>query len=229
MSKARGVYAIVNEATGKAYIGSAVDVRRRWQAHRRHLRRGSHPNRYLQASWDRHGEPSFRFELVELVSAAASLVEREQAWLDALRPFDRDNGYNLSPTAYSILGYRFTPEQRENVATSCRGKPKSAEHRARLWANREVDESHREQMRLLGESGRGVPKSAEHRRKIGAAHAGSKNTQAKLTEEAVTEIRRRLAEGETGRSLARTFGVHESIVSEIKTGRRWRHVPTPTP
>lgn len=53
---------------------------------------------------------------------------------------------------------------------------------------------------------------------------GSAHSMAKLTEEKVAEIRRRLACGETGRSLAREYGVGESRISAVKLGRRWRHV-----
>lgn len=220
----RGVYAIVNSVTGKAYIGSAVNTRRRWAAHRRELRSGSHNNGYLLASWRKHGEDAFTFHVIEEVPDSLSLVEREQAWLDEMRTFDPGRGYNLSPTAYSILGYKFTPEQCETLRRAMLGKPKSAEHRARIWATREVTDALREQMAENGRAGAGVPKSAEHRRRIGTAQRGSANHCAKLTEAQVVDILTRLANGERGRHLAAEFGVAESIVSEIKHGLRWRHV-----
>lgn len=224
VEQARGVYTITNEANGKVYVGSAVNVRRRWAAHRRELRRGVHPNRYLQASWRKHGEGAFSFAVVEFVGDPALLAEREQAWMDSLRSSERSRGFNLSPTAYSILGYRFNDDQRRNVSDAASGKPKTAEHRARLWANRCVTDEFRQAMAAAGRTGAGRPKSPKHRRAIGAAQQGSANHAAKLTEEAVRQIRARLSAGETGRSLAAEFGVHESIVSEIKSGRRWRHV-----
>ena len=36
------------------------------------------------------------------------------------------------------------------------------------------------------------------------------------------EIRARLVNGETGRALARAFGVTPTTISYIKTGRTWR-------
>ena len=44
---------------------------------------------------------------------------------------------------------------------------------------------------------------------------------AKLTEDQVRAIKRRLAAGETQTNLARDFGVHLSTVHLIKTGRNW--------
>lgn len=48
---------------------------------------------------------------------------------------------------------------------------------------------------------------------------------AKLTEQAVTEIRRRCADGETQRSLAAEYGVSFQAVSLAVKGSTWKHVP----
>lgn len=53
---------------------------------------------------------------------------------------------------------------------------------------------------------------------------GSKNGTAKLTEEQVREIRKRLAAGERGSDLAREYGVVKSIISAIKLRKLWKHV-----
>jgi hypothetical protein len=45
---------------------------------------------------------------------------------------------------------------------------------------------------------------------------------AKLTPEAVREIRALLASGATGAELARRFGVSRHTIVEVKTGRSWR-------
>lgn len=223
-----GVYAITHLDSTRVYIGSSVNVPRRWSSHRRDLRRGTHPNRYLQAAWTKYGEQAFAFAVVEECPPGL-LVQREQAWLDELRPFEQSRGFNLSPSAYSLLGFRFSASQRERVSMALRGKPKTAEHRANLWANRSPNA---ETFAAMGRRNRGGTKSTEHRARIGAAQQGKRNHGAKLSDESVVEIRRRLAAGEPGRHIARSFGVHESIVSEIKSGRRWTHVesdPTTNP
>jgi group I intron endonuclease len=219
--KVAGVYTITHDS-GKVYVGSSVDIRRRWQHHRRHLRRGSHSNSHLQAAWTKHGEDSFTFAVVEIAERGA-LIAREQAWLDDLRPFG-DRGFNLSPSAYTLRGFKFSDDQRANVSRALKGKPKSAEHRANMWGSREVTPEFRERMAANGRAGRGKPKAADHRSKIGAAQTGSANHAAKLTEAAVREIRARLAAGESGRHLASEYGVAESVVSLIKSGRAWKHV-----
>lgn len=63
-----------------------------------------------------------------------------------------------------------------------------------------------------------------HRRKSSQEHSGEGHPLAKLTAEQVKEIRAVLAEGvETGRSLAKRFGVHPMQISRIKNGQRWKN------
>lgn len=50
---------------------------------------------------------------------------------------------------------------------------------------------------------------------------GERRREAKLSDEAVREIR---ASGERQRVLANKYGVHQSIISEVKNRKRWAHV-----
>jgi hypothetical protein len=50
---------------------------------------------------------------------------------------------------------------------------------------------------------------------------GEANHAAKLTEQQVTEIRRRRATGERLKSIAKDFGVSDRAVSKIALGQRW--------
>lgn len=58
----------------------------------------------------------------------------------------------------------------------------------------------------------------------GRSLKGSKHGQAKLTEDDVREIRKRLDAGESTYSLAKVYGVSQSLISGIKQGKRWTHV-----
>ena len=54
---------------------------------------------------------------------------------------------------------------------------------------------------------------------------GSRAGSAKLSETQGEEIKRRLHNGEMGRSLAQEFGVNDSQISRIKNSLSWTHVP----
>lgn len=62
-----------------------------------------------------------------------------------------------------------------------------------------------------------------HRQHDDASH-GEGHCNAKLTEQAVREIRQRSSEGESQRSLARTFGVSQPAIHQLITGRTWKHI-----
>lgn len=53
---------------------------------------------------------------------------------------------------------------------------------------------------------------------------GVKNANARLTEEQVIEIFGRLAKGDKQGDIAADYNVHETLISMMKTGRRWRHL-----
>jgi len=58
-----------------------------------------------------------------------------------------------------------------------------------------------------------------------ASQLGSRNAQAKVTEEDVREIRKALAEGSTTiKAVAKKYNIARTTVSQIKTGINWGHV-----
>jgi len=130
-----GIYAILNTANGKRYVGSAVSLRTRLRNHLWHLRQGSHRNRKLLNAWRKHGEESFQAEILETVFDAEMLILREQYWIDAHNA--HAGGYNLNPTAGSNLGRKSTPCERSAKANATR----------KAWAEPGVKERHRECVR----------------------------------------------------------------------------------
>lgn len=88
-----GVYKITNDKDGKFYIGSSKDIEQRWYEHKYELKNHKHGNKYLQNAWDKYGEDSFSFEVVEECDQKIQF-EREQHYLNILNPFE-ESGYNL--------------------------------------------------------------------------------------------------------------------------------------
>lgn len=72
----QGIYAIVNNTTGRVYIGRAgVSFRRRWYAHRYYLNRGQHHNLPLQEDWNELGSDAFQFSIVQPFAERLSAVD----------------------------------------------------------------------------------------------------------------------------------------------------------
>lgn len=112
-----GIYEIVNLVNGKRYVGSAIRFNSRWIYHRRDLRARKHHSPYLQASWNKYGEDSFAFRVLEGVVDKSLLISREQHYIDTLRP-----EYNIRPVAGSALGHRWTAEQRQRISAKRKGR-----------------------------------------------------------------------------------------------------------
>jgi group I intron endonuclease len=96
-----GIYKITNKITGKCYVGSAVNINKRWSAHKKMLERNTHHSKILQNSVNKHGYNNFIFEVIELCDREI-LIEREQHWIDVLDSYV--NGYNQRPIADNNLG-----------------------------------------------------------------------------------------------------------------------------
>jgi group I intron endonuclease len=131
-----GIYLIKNTVTNKYYIGSAINFDRRFENHINDLLGNRHRNRYLQSSYNKHGRQAFTFHILETVEDKTKLIEREQHWLNISKCYDHSVGYNLSPTAGSILGFKFSPESLIRLSNSLKGKKQSTEHIKNRFANR---------------------------------------------------------------------------------------------
>lgn len=91
-----GIYAIENRRTGKAYVGSTTEIRRRLLVHLNHLRKEDHTTRRLQYAWKASGEAAFEFKILEKVPEA-ELSVAEQKWMNKYN--DAGLLYNAVKTA----------------------------------------------------------------------------------------------------------------------------------
>ena len=121
-----GIYKITNEKTGKFYIGSAKDIEWRWFEHKRDLRLKSHCNPKLQHSWDFYGGDKFTFTILEEVEPEKDkLLIREQYYLDTFKPYMREIGYNICPTAFGGDNITHNPNKEaflEKMSEICSGE-----------------------------------------------------------------------------------------------------------
>lgn len=128
---ASGIYRITCTITGKFYIGSSTNLQERLYNHLNQLHRNDHRNDHLQRAWNKYGEESFIFEVIELV-LPAFLLEREQYWLDTLKPFG-ERGFNLAKSAQSpYLGMKHSAESIKKISATHMGHSVSQETRNRL-------------------------------------------------------------------------------------------------
>ena len=71
-----GIYKIKNIKNDKVYIGSAINIYRRFVTHKHLLRNNKHFNTHLQSSWNKYNSDNFIFEIVE--ECEKSLLENRE-------------------------------------------------------------------------------------------------------------------------------------------------------
>lgn len=114
--KKSGVYKIINNINGKFYVGSAVNLKGRWNTHKSSLINNKHYNKFLQRSFNKHGYSAFSFIILEYCSFD-KLIEREQYYIDNLNPI-----YNISKNAGNCLGVKHSGESNYKRGSWNRGK-----------------------------------------------------------------------------------------------------------
>jgi group I intron endonuclease len=108
-----GIYKIVNVKNNKFYIGSCASkefLYKRLFHHINDLKNGKHINKYLQNSFNKYGEDSFFFEIIEPCEAE-KCIEREQYWIDLLKP-----NYNSCLIAGNTKGVKVSLETKNKIS-----------------------------------------------------------------------------------------------------------------
>ena len=98
----KGIYKITCLVTGKFYIGSSVDLKRRKFWHFCQLRHNKHKNVHLQKAFNKYGADNFVFSVVEFLPTAINkydIISIEQRYIDNLKACDHKIGYNICRVA----------------------------------------------------------------------------------------------------------------------------------
>lgn len=175
--KTAGVYKIVNIITNKIYIGSSIDIRKRWARHKYFLKRNEHHSRYLQNAWNKYGEDAFALEILEECETdRKQLISREQYYIDEFKP-----AYNHLPNAGSRLGSKASDEVKKKISESLKGKKLGYKRKSRdvteetklkiseALTGRQLSEEHKEHLRQVK---LGKPLTEEHKHAIATSLGG---------------------------------------------------------
>lgn len=172
-----GIYQILNKVNGKVYVGSSATIEVRWKIHKGELGRGVHGNTHLQNAYSKYGPEAFEYFVIEYCCPIKEiLLEKEQFWMDALKVIEK--GYNINPTAGSMLGRVHSKETKKKIFDAIKGenhwlygKPKEAHPNY----GKKFSEEHKEKLRQshLGQpswnKGKHGYMSKEHRKSISEA------------------------------------------------------------
>jgi group I intron endonuclease len=98
LSKQSGIYKITNNSNRKCYIGKAININNRWQKHISGFNHGKGVNSHFQSAWDKYGEESFSFEILETCETSDNINEilsnKEIYYIQLYKSNQREFGYN---------------------------------------------------------------------------------------------------------------------------------------
>ena len=200
-----GIYTIRNFITGKVYVGSAVNIEKRFGEHIRALKRGDHCNIHLQRAWNKYCNEAFDFE-VYLVCDSKDLIRNEQLVIDAMiTRVGRRSMYNICPTAGSSLGTRHSKLSRIKIGLASKGRWSGKKHTEETKKKISLGNTGKrlgkraslETRKKMSDSKKGIKFTEEHRKKIGDAN---KRRVPRLGWHHSEESKRKMSE-----SLKRTF------------------------
>lgn len=142
-NKTVGIYCIKNLVNGKTYVGQSVCIEDRKSKHLSSLRNNNNDNRNLQDDWNKYGESSFKFDLLETCSRE-ELDEKESFYISKLK--SDVIGYNL--TDGGRRGFKHNPEllKLESISQKKRYEDNPELHvqcrinALKQWSNPEIKE-----------------------------------------------------------------------------------------
>lgn len=236
-----GIYAIKNNANNKLYIGQSIDIEERRKAHFEALRSGRHYNRYLQNSFNKHGEHNFSFEILE---ETQNLDEREKYWISYYDTCSKVKGYNLLTggknfemtddvrirISDSVKNFYFkNPEARENVSKNVSGEKNP------FWGKTHTDEARkkivmanigrkqseetkrkRSQALKLNHPNRGKKMSEESKLKMSLAKKGKPAHNKKyFSDEEICKIKSMYFDNYSLKEISELFKVSNVVIKRI--------------
>lgn len=218
-----GIYKIECLTNGKVYIGQAETFAIRFRSHKNALKAGRHTNVNLQRSWNKYGEVSFVFSVIEQIHDIHTLDIREQHWIDAFIQIGRV--FNTCKVAGCTRGLIMGKQARINRSLAGRTDKKSyvfiSPSGERIKSDNLADFCRTHSLDY-----RSIQKMTKGRGSITFKGWTTENLSYikkathKLTEEQRQIVRQRGANGESMLTLAQEFGISRKSVWDLVNRRK---------
>lgn len=197
MKDKHGIYKITNIVNGCVYIGKTTRrfIQRYWE-HNRNLIENCHFNIHLQNSWNKYGDDSFEFSVVEIVDNDDSnkINELEIHYIQMAR--NNGNCYNVSDGGDGACGVSLSEEAKKRIGEKNR-------------------------IHMLGKK-----LSEETKQKMSEMRKGKyyNKSSYKLSDKQAFEIKERLIAGNKPSDIANDLNIDYRYVNNILSNDTWSHV-----
>ena len=153
MEKVSGIYKITSKIKPeRVYMGSAVNINKRWNTHLFDLRKNKHHSSKLQRHYNKYGEFDLVFSII-VTCEKEELIKEEQIFMYLYKPY-----FNTCKIAGSTLGHKHSEESRRKMGVSGIGH---------IPWNKGLKNCYNEEtIKKMGDSKRGICLSEETKRKL---------------------------------------------------------------
>lgn len=216
-----GIYKITNTVNNKSYIGSSVNIKKRFARHLSYLKNDRHENRYLMRAWEKYGEKVFIFEVL-LFCEKKNLAFFENRAIKQYGALNSKNGYNCVPAKRKCSGGSNSRKMYKRIAEANRGRKHSREAKKKIseaGRGRKHTEKTKEKLSIINSN-----RSQKTRQRISKALKGNKLSEECKRKISQTNKGRILSEETRARMSEARKGVKRSKefclkMSEINKGR----------
>lgn len=182
-----GVYKIQSVINpSRIYIGSTIDIYKRWEQHLRSLKSNKHHSQKLQRHFNKYGKNDLVFSIL-LGCDKEDLVTSEQYFIDVYKPY-----FNGCHKAGSNGGFKHTDKARKKISEAWMGSknPNYGKHFSEE-TRRKISES----MKGRKPSWTGKKRSEETRNRIRLSKIGKPNPHKgnRPSDEGIRQIKIKLA------------------------------------
>ena len=168
-----GIYIIQSKIhPGRFYIGSALNINKRFKAHEGYLKRNEHHSSKLQRHFNKYGWDDLEFFILEQFDFISNehLLSREQYYIDTLNPW-----FNVSKIAGNCTGVKHSKKTRKKMSIAQQGKKCSEATKEKIRIIRTGTKASPETCKKLSDVLKGKKKppfSEEHIKHLVESHMG---------------------------------------------------------
>jgi group I intron endonuclease len=238
------VYKITCLVNDKVYIGKTNNPNKRWRTHKnisQHPEWSTH--QLLHKAMHKHGVINFSFEIIEECNLEQHAFEREAYWITVYKcnvyKFGSDSGYNQTDGGDGVSGMVYSDEYKKKMSDAVSGEKNGFYGKTHTEQTKQLQSNIKKTyFKTHPAANLGRPATEESKKAVAKMRSekfefysdintGSKNPQAKLTEQNVEHIYSFIVSGMSDQVIADKFGVASTVITGIRIGTDWTHVSRP--
>lgn len=196
-SNTSGIYYIKNLINDMIYVGQTCQpFKKRYWLHCWNLRKNQHSNTNLQEEYNKFGEKSFEFGVLEIVKDNNLLDAKEQEYISFYKK--QNKSYNISNGGGVRRDFTVSEDTKKKIGKKNKEKNLGKKH-----------------------SSETIKKMAKTR--TGQPYTRYKKT-TKATDNLIRTIKEKLVAGEKGADIARELSVDYKIVNNVLSNNTWSNI-----